>query len=321
MKKMGNMKYVFTLLSVVFFTAYVFAQAPNKMSYQAVIRNSNNSLVANQTVGIRISILKTSPSGTAVYVETQTPSTNANGLASFEIGGGKIVSGNFSEINWAVGPYFVKTEIDPSGGTSYSILGTSQLLSVPYALHSKTVEIDKVQDGDTTYWKARGKNIIYNNGFVGINTANPISVLEVKSEDSPDARGLILSRDASELNFAVPLFFYLNNKSNKMYPYALIAGGITSNISGAEFGHLSFSVADGTGSWGVNYEHEKMRLTNIGLGIGTQSPPARSLHVKDVIRLEPRSSAPSSPAKGDIYFDNTLNKLRVYDGTIWQNCW
>ena len=318
---MVTVKQILILLSAVFFTSSVFAQAPNKMSYQAVIRNSNNTLVANQAVGARISILKTSPTGSAVYVETQTPTTNANGLASFEIGGGKIVSGNFSEINWAAGPYFVKTEIDPSGGTSYSILGTSQLFSVPYALHSKTVEIDNVQDGDTTYWKAKGKNIIYNNGFVGINTNDPISVMEVKSSDKPDARGLVLSRDASDINFAVPLFFYLNNNSNKMYQYALIAGGISSNIAGAEFGHLSFSVADGTGSWGVNYEHEKMRLTNTGLSIGTKSPPVRSLHVKDVIRLEPRSTAPSSPAKGDIYFDNTLNKLRVYDGTIWQNCW
>lgn len=301
-------------------TAFVFAQSPNKMSYQAVIRNNSNVLVTSSTVGMRISILQTSPSGTAVYVETQSPTTNANGLVSIEIGGGTVVSGNFANINWANGPYFVKTETDPAGGTSYSITGTSQLLSVPYALHAKTVEIDNVQDGDTTYWKVNGNNLYYNNGFVGINTNNPISVMEIKSLATAAAPGLALSRPVSSLNNAVPFRFYLNNQGNNIFRYAEINGGISSNITGQELGFMSFSVADGTGNWGIFYQQEKMRLTNIGLGVGTNAP-ARNLHVKDVMRLEPRASAPTSPAKGDMYFDSTLNKLRVYDGAAWQNCW
>ncbi len=117
-------------------TALVFAQAPNKMSYQAVIRDNSNALVTNQIVGMQISILQGSANGTAVYAETQTPTTNANGLASIEIGGGTVVSGNFSTIDWANGPYFIKTETDPTGGSNYTITGTSQLLSVPYALYA-----------------------------------------------------------------------------------------------------------------------------------------------------------------------------------------
>ena len=131
------MKKIITICAAILMTSSLFAQAPNKMSYQAVIRNNTNALVANQAVGMRISILQTLPSGTAVYVETQTPTTNTNGLASIEIGGGTIVSGNFASINWANGPYFVKTETDPNGGTSYNITGTSQLLSVPYALYAE----------------------------------------------------------------------------------------------------------------------------------------------------------------------------------------
>ena len=73
-------------------------------------------------------------------METQTPTTNVNGLASFEIGGGSLVSGDFSTVDWANGPYFIKTEIDPTGGTTYTITGTSQLMSVPYALYSETSE-------------------------------------------------------------------------------------------------------------------------------------------------------------------------------------
>jgi hypothetical protein len=92
--------------------------------------------VVNTSVGIKISILQGSASGTAAYVETQTTTTNANGLATLAIGGGTPVTGTFAGINWASGNYFIKTETDPTGGTNYTISGTSQLLSVPYALYA-----------------------------------------------------------------------------------------------------------------------------------------------------------------------------------------
>jgi len=117
--------------------ALAFAQAPEKMSYQAVIRNSNNVVVSNHSVGMRISILQGTATGTSVYTETQTPTTNANGLIAIEIGTGTIVSGTFANIDWANGPYFVKSETDPNGGSNYTLTGTSQLLSVPYALYAK----------------------------------------------------------------------------------------------------------------------------------------------------------------------------------------
>ena len=130
------MRKLFTILLAVFLTATVWAQSPNKMSYQAVIRNSSEALVTNTTVGMQISILQGSASGTAVYVETQSPTTNANGLISIKIGDGTVQSGDFTNIEWANGPYFIKTETDPAGGTDYTITGTSQLLSVPYALYA-----------------------------------------------------------------------------------------------------------------------------------------------------------------------------------------
>ena len=130
------MKKIIIVCAAIIITAGVFAQSPNKMSYQAVIRNSSNALVISTPVGMQISILQGSSSGTAVYVETQTPSTNANGLVSLEIGSGIPVTGTFAGINWAAGPYFIKTETDPAGGTAYTIAGTNQLMSVPYALFS-----------------------------------------------------------------------------------------------------------------------------------------------------------------------------------------
>jgi len=130
------MKKLVTILAVALVSVGVFAQSPQKMSYQAIVRNSSNALVTSTTIGMRISILQGSGSGSAVYVETHTPTTNVNGLVSIEVGAGTVVSGTFSTISWANGPFYIKTETDPAGGTNYSITGTSQLLSVPYALFS-----------------------------------------------------------------------------------------------------------------------------------------------------------------------------------------
>jgi hypothetical protein len=136
------MKKLYTIIAAILLTATTFAQAPEKMSYQAVIRDSGDALVTNQAVGMQISILQTTATATetAVYVETQTPTTNVNGLVTLVIGTGTVVSGIFADIVWSDGVYFIKTETDPTGGTSYTITGTSQLLSVPYALHAKTAE-------------------------------------------------------------------------------------------------------------------------------------------------------------------------------------
>jgi len=140
------------IISSIFLSLSSYAQAPQKMSYQAVLRNANNTLVSNTPVAIKVSVLQGSASGTAVYVERHTLTTNINGLATFEIGSGTIISGSFATINWASGQYFVKTETDPAGGTNYTISGTSQLLSVPYALYAKTV--DGVSATNTTNWNS-----------------------------------------------------------------------------------------------------------------------------------------------------------------------
>jgi len=113
------------------------AQAPDKFSYQAVVRNASNALVVNAPVGVRVSVLQGGVNGTLAYMETHTAVTNANGLMTLQIGGGNVQQGVFSDIDWASGPYFLKTETDPDGGSNYSITSTQQLLSVPYALYAK----------------------------------------------------------------------------------------------------------------------------------------------------------------------------------------
>jgi hypothetical protein len=129
-------KFFFVAVSILTMTATVFAQAPQKFSYQAVLRDNAGAILGNDAVGMKISILQGSMGGTAVYAETHAPTTNVNGLVSLEVGTGTVVSGNFSTIDWANGPYFIKSETDPTGGTSYTITGTSQLMSVPYAFYA-----------------------------------------------------------------------------------------------------------------------------------------------------------------------------------------
>jgi hypothetical protein len=156
------------------------AQVPQKMSYQAVVRNASNALVINAPVGMQISILQGSATGTAVYVETQNPTTNDNGLVSLEIGNGIVVSGVFASIDWATGPYFIKTETDPAGGSNYSIVGTSQLLSVPYAMYAET------SGNNTSYLPGNG--ITISNDSI-INNA-PDQIVNINGTGQTNVSGL-----------------------------------------------------------------------------------------------------------------------------------
>ena len=184
MKKIINKSAHLLIITLAFLliNTSIFAQAPQKMSYQAVIRNSSNALITSPPVGMQISILQGSSTGTAVYVETQTPSTNANGLASVEIGGGTVVSGNFSAINWANGPYFIKTETDPTGGTSYTINGTNELMSVPYALNAANANVGgfthylgEAFNGGIIYYLYKGSDGLEHGLIVALTESTPLA--------------------------------------------------------------------------------------------------------------------------------------------------
>ena len=136
MKRIKNIRRLFILLIFSLVFSGVKAQAPNKMTFQSVVHNTSGVLVTGTTVGMQISLLQGSATGTPVYVEQQTPTTNLNGLASIVIGNGTVVMGSLDSVNWGAGPYFIKAETDPTGGTSYTISGTQQLMSVPYALYA-----------------------------------------------------------------------------------------------------------------------------------------------------------------------------------------
>jgi hypothetical protein len=140
----------------------LYSQVPDKMSYQAVVRDRDNNLVVNSNIGMRISVVKGTPTGSEIYSEVQVPQTNASGLVSIEIGTG-VSSKSFSEIDWSLGPYYIKTEIDPSGGTRYTIKAVSQLMSVPYSMHSKTSDYaKKTEESDPLFVNSPAASLTFN---------------------------------------------------------------------------------------------------------------------------------------------------------------
>jgi hypothetical protein len=139
------------------------------MNYQAVVRNASGDIRANENVQFEFELLQGSATGTVVYTETHDTITNDYGLISVIIGKGTTAD-VFEDIDWASGPYFIKVSVD---GTE---MGTSQLVSVPYALHAQTVA-----EEDTSLWSENGTDIYYNSGNVGVGTTTPNVALQVNT--------------------------------------------------------------------------------------------------------------------------------------------
>ena len=130
-------KLILSFVAIATIAINSFGQAPEGFKYQAVVRDAGNTILNNQAVGMRMTIQQGSIGGVTVYSETFVATTNAYGLVNLEIGTGS-TSYDFTTIDWANGPYFMETAVDITGGTSYTVMGTSQLMSVPYALYAKT---------------------------------------------------------------------------------------------------------------------------------------------------------------------------------------
>ncbi len=127
------------IILIILISANVFAQSvPAGINYQAIARNASGSVFVNSNVAVRISILQGSSTGTTQYSETHQALTNQFGLFNLKIGNGTPLSGDFNSIPWSEANQWVKIEVDPSGGTNYQDVGTSELLSVPFALYAQS---------------------------------------------------------------------------------------------------------------------------------------------------------------------------------------
>lgn len=136
------MKKVFIIILAFCGLTAVIAQPPQSFMYQSLLRNSRGTVLGNQRISAKVRILKASANGTAVYEETQSTTSDASGVITLEVGSGTVVTGNFANIDWLADDYFLKTEIDPIGGSNYILTTTQQLLSVPFAFVSgKTAKL------------------------------------------------------------------------------------------------------------------------------------------------------------------------------------
>jgi hypothetical protein len=249
------------LIAILFLVENANAQAPEKMSYQAVIRDAGENLLVNKAIKVRISVLSGSATGSIVYSETHSVSTNENGLVTLSIGSGTVISGTFSSINWASGIYFIKTETDPTGGTNYSISGTSQLLSVPFAFYAKN-------SGGDGFWKTGANGIYHNTGNVGIGTNNPSSALHVSGEELIDNNGKIFLGNNR-------IFFEDEGSISSFDDYHKILFRRSENILELnEFGKIVFS----PGTMTDTLKNKMVLMPDGKIGIGTATPTAL-LHV------------------------------------------
>jgi uncharacterized protein (TIGR02145 family) len=159
---------IFTFAAIFLSMLFLKGQAPGLVSYQTIIRNTDNELISNKVVGIRISILKDNPNGIPIYQERHYVQTNLNGLAYLVIGGGTPIKGKFSDIDWSTGPYYIQSETDINGGQDYKIAVFTQILSVPYAIHAKSAEtlLGKINEVDPQFNASVAK------GITAIDTAN-----------------------------------------------------------------------------------------------------------------------------------------------------
>ncbi|MDP4581792.1 MAG: hypothetical protein NWT07_13940, partial [Saprospiraceae bacterium] len=169
-----------------------FGQAPDLISYQAIIRNSNNELVSNVSVGMRISILSGSAADVLLYQEEHNEKTNLNGLVYLNIGSGAPLFGTMSGIDWSKGPFYVKSETDPNGGKNYTLIVVSQLLSVPFSIYAKSAEkvtgplteLDPLFNAsiskgitavDTAYWNNKLSSFLENDPLFNASVAKGIT--------------------------------------------------------------------------------------------------------------------------------------------------
>ncbi|MCW3126132.1 MAG: Protein of unknown function precursor [Bacteroidetes bacterium] len=141
LNKRGMAICVCSLGLMLFMGSTAMAGAPRGINYQGVVRNNTGTIVASQPVGLRFSIHKDNVAGAIIYQETGTVSTNAFGVITVIIGGGNTVQGNIDSIDWSATNYFIQVELDAAGGTSYVDMGTTQFMSVPYALYAKAAGV------------------------------------------------------------------------------------------------------------------------------------------------------------------------------------
>ena len=235
-------------LSAVIVALTVFAQMPAQMSYQAVVRNSNNQLLVNKQVGLRVSIVQSSDTNVTVFTEVHNPTTNANGLLTISIGS----LNSLDAVNWSAGPYMLKTELDPDGGNNYTVKSMTQMLSVPYALFARTAGTVAGNGGNG--WNLIGDHAVFN-GYVGINNNEKKARLSVAEYNPADSTTTIHSHASG----GVSIHGFVASESNMNWRNVGVSGMAYSKAGTTGRGVSGVAFGEGTEGIGIFGES---RLTN-----------------------------------------------------------
>ncbi|NVO21558.1 MAG: hypothetical protein HXX13_17790 [Bacteroidetes bacterium] len=287
------MKTIFlTLVFLVLHFAAIMAQSPSSFSYQAVARDATGSPIINKAISLRISILQGTVTGSEVYKETHTVTTNPFGLVNLAIGNGTLVNGSFTGISWGSNPYFVKVEMDTAGGSNYVFMGTSQLLSVPYALNAKNGVPAGQNVGDMLYWNGtqwlavpigiNGQTLVINNGIPawgGIQLPVITSTLKPDSTTitayTASSGGTVLSDGGAPITARGVCWSTSQNPtiadSKSMDGTGI--GTFTSQITGLSIGTTYYVRAYATNNVGTGYGNQVSFTTQNGIIVLTTYQP------------------------------------------------
>lgn len=254
-------KLLLSLVAIATLSLTSFGQVPEGFKYQAVIRNASNTILANQAVGMRLTLQQGSIGGTAVYTETFTTSSNAYGLVNLEIGTGTTTD-DFTAIDWANGPYFMEIAVDLTGGTSYVVMGTSQLMSVPYALHAKTADNvinDLVNDADADSTNELNISVTLNGTNLETTDAGGTIITDLSSLTGASGNWMlsginIYNTNSGNVGIGTTTPVYNLSLSNAAGPKFAIGATAFNNISSGSFSFLE-NVGDVSGECGFKLDH------------------------------------------------------------------
>jgi uncharacterized protein (TIGR02145 family) len=247
-------KCLFILVNFIVISITSFSQVPNSFKYQSIIRSTDGSALSNQAVMVKISILKSSASGISVYSEIHVATANSFGIINFNIGEGTNKSGSISTIDWSADSYFIKIEMDETGGTNFTLSSVSQLLSVPYSLSTNSVDWSKVRNKPK-----------FNEGSIPAITTNQRDTLKDLYS------GLIIFNISTNcLNYYNGTNWFENCGSCTPQPTKAFAGydlidiltqSITLSANTPEVGTGSWSIVKGLGGSFDDYTNAKAQFT------------------------------------------------------------
>lgn len=270
------------------------AQAPEGINYQTIVRAEDGSIIINQSMDFKVSILLGSTSGTAVYSEEHSVATNANGLASFRIGKGEVLTGSFSDISWGSDAHFVKLEARQTGTSTYNLMGIEEFASVPYAFYAETTAASEGM------WQQNGNDIYFMDGNVGIKTDEPTEALTIGTNNriqlstvknslsygavmnlrwnSPDAKPGIHFQDAAgNSKIALSAYEYETYPSDQARKFSIA----TSNLSGDLVER--FNVPFGENEVDISITDANLKLIDGNtFQVGTESNSGLALYYSDV---------------------------------------